>query len=498
MGILRRQSIKSSIATYIGVAVGTLNFMYLFPKFLLPEQLGLTRVMIAVAVIFSQISLLGTPAALIRFFPYFNNRQQKNYGFVSLMFRIVLVGFLIVSIVFLIFKNQIEELYRAKSPIFSQYYLYVLPMALFITVAELAFNYCRSLLKLPIPTFFREVMLRVFQSAALVFFILHLVSFKMFVVLFVGTYFLTMLLMIGYIFFLKQFFFFSKIHLEEKVSFRQIMRFSLFSFAASSAAVYTANIDTVLLGMLASLASTAVYSIAFFIGTIIQIPARSMNVIATSIVAEAWKNDDRKKIQELYTQTSLNQIIIGGFIFLIVWVNVDELLSILPAIYSTAKWAILIIGVGKLFDMATGINGEIILESKHVKVGLITNLFLIIISTAANYLLIPVYGVYGAAMATVLSLFSYNIIRMVFLFYEYRLQPFNMGTVKATALLLFCFGVYNVLPSTKDIWLDGIYRSIILALIFIFPLLIFKISPEINAAYKSGRLFLFKDRKDTQ
>src|SRR5690349_1910379 len=104
MGILRRQSIKSSIATYMGVAIGTFNFIYLFPRFLLPEQLGLTRVMIAVAVIFSQISLVGTPAALIRFFPYFNNQQQKNYGFVSLMFRIVLAGFIIVSILFLIFK----------------------------------------------------------------------------------------------------------------------------------------------------------------------------------------------------------------------------------------------------------------------------------------------------------------------------------------------------------------------------------------------------------
>ncbi|HYV91964.1 MAG TPA: polysaccharide biosynthesis C-terminal domain-containing protein [Chitinophagales bacterium] len=497
MGILQRQSIKSSIATYIGVAIGTFNFMYLFPKFLLPEQLGLTRVMIAVAVIFSQISLIGTPAAMIRFFPYFNNKQQQHHGFVALMFRIALVGFILVSVLFLILKNEIQELYLSKSPLFSQYYLFVFPIALFLTIAELAFNYCRALLKFPIPTFIREVMLRIFQSVAIIFFILHLVNFKGFIFLFIGTYFLHMLLMIGYVFFLKQFFFFTKIRIEEKVSFRQILRFSLFSFAASSAAIYTANIDTVLLGMFA-LDSVAVYSIAFFIGTIIQIPGRSMNVIAASMVAEAWKNDDRKKIQELYTQTSLNQLLIGGFIFLLVWVNVDGLLSILPPVYAQAKWVIFIVGIGKLFDMATGINAEIIFVSKHVKVGLVTNLFLIIIATVSNYFLIRAYDVYGAAAATVLSLFLYNIIRMVFLFYEYRLQPFNANTLKAIALLLVCFGVYYFLPSTKSIWLDGIYRSIILSVIFVFPLLIFNISPEINSAYKTGRLFIFKDRNNTR
>ncbi|MBA3757097.1 MAG: hypothetical protein H0X02_13130 [Nitrosomonas sp.] len=53
MGLLRRQSIKSSIATYIGIAIGYVNLILLFPKFLLPDQLGLTRVMISMAAIFS-------------------------------------------------------------------------------------------------------------------------------------------------------------------------------------------------------------------------------------------------------------------------------------------------------------------------------------------------------------------------------------------------------------------------------------------------------------
>jgi O-antigen/teichoic acid export membrane protein len=492
MGILQRQSIKSSVATYIGVGVGYVNLILLFPKFLQPEQLGLTRVLIAMAAIFSQVALIGTPFALVRFFPYFRNKEQRHHGFPALMLRIALIGFAVVSIFFLVMKEEMEQWFRVNSPLFSQHYLFVFPMALFMLLSELGFNYCRSLMKLPIPVFFKEVMLRIFQTFALLMLISHLVTFEQFVVLFVLSYFLQLLLMSGYIIYLQDFFFFSEVHLDDKVSFRQILRFSLFSFAAASVAIYTANIDTVLLGVLANLQSVAVYNVAFFIGTIIQVPARTMNMIASSIIADAWKLDDRRKIQELYTQTSLNQLIIGGFLFLLLWVNVDLLLSLLPAIYSQARWVIFIIGVGKLFDMATGINGEIISVSRHVKVGLITNLFLIIITTVANYLMIPIYGIYGAAIATALSLFVYNVIRMIFLYYQYQLQPFNTKTFQSLVLLMLCFIFYYLLPDKGDLWFNAAYKSIILSIAFLSPLLIFKISPEISAAYRNAVMFIIK------
>jgi O-antigen/teichoic acid export membrane protein len=215
-------------------------------------------------------------------------------------------------------------------------------------------------------------------------------------------------------------------------------------------------------------------------------------------VADAWRHDDQKRIQQLYSRTSLNQLIIGGFLFMMLWVNIDLLLSFLPTVYQQARWVIFIIGTGKLFDMATGINGEIISVSKHVKVGLITNLFLIAITTVANYLLIPVYGMYGAAAATALSMLVYNVIRMAFLYYEYRLQPFTVNTIKSIALLLICFGVYYVLPSTGNIWIRGIYQSVVLSAVFITPLLIFKISPEINAVYGSALLIFTNHRRNVR
>jgi O-antigen/teichoic acid export membrane protein len=485
MGIVQRQGLKASIATYIGTAIGAVNLMILFPRILAAEQLGLTRVFIAVAVLFSQAALLGAPFALIRYFPFFRNREKKHHGFITLMSLFVAAGFVVISIVLFTVRNPVTDLYERRSPLFADHFAWVFPLALFMTLAEVGFYYCRALLKLPIPVLFREVMMRLVQTGGVLLFAFHLIGFETFLAMFVGSYLVQVLLILGYIFYLKEFFFFAPIKLEGIVPLRQIQRYSLTMFAAVSAGIYSTNIDVIMMGYLLNLDNTAVYSIAFFIGTIIQIPARNMNMVAASVVAESWKRDDRTAIQKLYAQTAINQLLVGGFLLLMIWINVDLLLSFMPSFYAQAKWVILTIGIGKLLDMATGINGEIINASKHVNVNLYTNLMLIVISTVSNFLLIPLYGIMGAAVASALSVLFYNSVRMVFLYRAYNLQPFGWNTVKALSLIAVSFVLGWWLPSAANIWIDAAYRSLLVAVIFCAPLIVLKISPEINASFVS-------------
>lgn len=483
MGIVKRQSVQSSVVTYIGVLIGYVNLILLFPKFLSPEELGLTRLLLSMATIFSQFALIGTSISLLRFFPFLEDKKSKHHGFFSFALLVSLIGFFFFTAIFLLLHNQVTSLFSGKSALFVDYYYYVFPLSFFLVVFELFFMYTRALFKTVVPTLIREVVLRLLQTAALLLLVSGLVHFQGFLLLFIGSYLIHLLAIMLYVGYLKQLFIFSKINFEGIVPVRQVMRYSLFIFAAAIAAFYTSNIDQIMLGALIGLSSNAVYSIAFFVGAIIQIPGRAMNQVAIPIVSEAWKENNIKKLQELYTQTALNQLIIGGFIFCIVWINTDLLLSLLPPIYQQAKWAIFIVGMGKLFDSATGMNGEILMVSKHSKAILGTNVFLILVATVSNYLLIPVWGVCGSALATALSLFFYNMIRMVFLYYIYRIQPFNANTAKAFMLLIAVFAMYYLLPDSANMWVNGIYQSMIVTLLIVFSLIVFNISPEITASY---------------
>lgn len=487
MGIVKRQSVQASVISYAGVLIGYVNLILLFPKYLTQDQFGLTRLMISVGVIFSQFALLGTSVSLLRFFPYLQNKDQKHHGFLSFLLLIATAGFLFFTIVLLFFKKEVTDLFIVKSSLFVDYYYYIFPLSFFLMVYELFFMYMRSLYKNVVAILIKEVVLRLLQTLALLLFAFGVVDFDGFFVLFIGTYLAHLLAIIVYAAYLKQLFIFSKVDFKGIVSVRMIFRYSMFMFVTAIASYYTSNIDQIMLASLVGLKGNAVYTIAFFIGTMIQIPGRAMNQVSLPIITEGWKKDDIRKLQELYTQTSLNQLIIGGFIFLLIWINIDLLLSFLPEDYQQVKLIIIIVGFGKLFDLATGVNGEILLLSKHAKVTTITYLILIVAATVANLVLIPVWGIAGSALATAISLLLYNSIRMAFLYYKYQLQPFNLNTLKACLLLAGGLMLYWLLPETPNLWLNSIYQSAGITIIICVAIIFFRISPEIMVSYQWAR-----------
>jgi O-antigen/teichoic acid export membrane protein len=91
--------------------------------------------------------------------------------------------------------------------------------------------------------------------------------------------------------------------------------------------------------------------------------------------------------------------------------------------------------------MSNGVNTEIILNSPYYRFNLISILLLGMISFTANYLLIPVYGLTGAAAGSTLSILLFNLLKGGFLWFRLGIQPFNHQTIKALALLC---GVYAV------------------------------------------------------
>lgn len=478
MGIIQRQSIQASVITYTGALLGYLNFIVLYPIYLTPEQVGLTRLLIAVAVLFSQFALFGSSYTLQRFFPYFNDKQKKHYGILTLMYTIAGSGFVFYGILFYLFRSSIQSFYEERSSMFNIHYLFTYPIAFFLLVFELAFFYARSLLKTVVPTFIKEVLLRLLQTVVLFAYVLNWVDFHGFLILFTISYVLHFVVMLIYLAYLKQLFI-APIRVTGVMSLSKLNRYSLFVYLASIAAVYTSNIDVIMLGALAGLEQTAVYSVAFFIATLVIIPSRAMNQVSIPIIADAWKKNDIPKLHELYRKTSINQLLVGGYIYLMLWLNIDWMVQLLPVSYASVKWVFLIIGFGRLLDMATGINGEIILYSKHIRFNLATNIILIIVSTVTTLFLIPIYGVIGAAISIPVAYFTYNSIRMIFLRIVYSIQPFTLQTIKALVLFCTIAVAINFIPGADGSPLYPLLLTLPTTILYLFCVIQLKISEEI-------------------
>ena len=99
MGVIIKQSIKGTLVNAIGIGVGFLTTFFVITHYLTSEVVGLTRIMIDAAVLFSSFAQLGTTSSIIRFFPYFKDEESKNHGFFFWTLVVPLVGFLLFMVV---------------------------------------------------------------------------------------------------------------------------------------------------------------------------------------------------------------------------------------------------------------------------------------------------------------------------------------------------------------------------------------------------------------
>jgi O-antigen/teichoic acid export membrane protein len=235
-----------------------------------------------------------------------------------------------------------------------------------------------------------------------------------------------------------------------------------------------------MIGALLDLEQVAFYTLAFYIGSVIKVPGKSIVSISVPLLAKAWEEQNFKQIQTIYSKSSINQLIVGGLFFLCVWINIDAVFSILPEKFSHGKWVVLYIGLAQLFNVASGVNGSIIVNSKYYKYDLITNILLVIFTVISNYILIPKYGINGAAMATALSVFLFNLIRLILIKVKMGLQPFSLKTLYTVLILLGVYGISIYLPLSGNLYVDIIWKTFVVVAIFIPLLLALELSEDIN------------------
>jgi O-antigen/teichoic acid export membrane protein len=122
--------------------------------------------------------------------------------------------------------------------------------------------------------------------------------------------------------------------------------------------------------------------------------------------------------------------------------------------------------------------------SKYFRFNVLSLVILAVLAVMLNQWLIPLYGIDGAAWASAISLFLYNLVKMIFVWVKLGVQPFtfkNLGMVVISALVLLA-GLY--LPSFSNVFLDIFVRSTMITILFGGAVLVFKISPDVNELVK--------------
>ena len=122
MNKILKQSFWSTIIIYIGVVLGFINSIFLFPKFLSPDQIGLIRQIISASTILIPLATFGVSASYIKFYPTFRISKKEKNEYFTFYFLIISISYLFIFSILNFLFDDIKNVFTEKSEILFQYF----------------------------------------------------------------------------------------------------------------------------------------------------------------------------------------------------------------------------------------------------------------------------------------------------------------------------------------------------------------------------------------
>ena len=115
MGKVLKQSFWTTIIIYLGVLLGFINSLILFPNYLSTEQIGLIRQIISASSILIPLTTFGVSATYLKFYPNFKNDNRLKNEFLSIQFFFIIISFVIICSLLILFSDNIKKLAHNSS-----------------------------------------------------------------------------------------------------------------------------------------------------------------------------------------------------------------------------------------------------------------------------------------------------------------------------------------------------------------------------------------------
>ena len=473
MGIIAKQSIQGTIVTYLGVAVGFVTTFFVLTRFLSAEEIGLARVLIDAATLFIGLAQLGTSSSIIRFYPHFKAKRQvgenTEHGFFFWTILIPLVGFAIFAIIYCSCYSPLSRWFGEKSPLFVEYYYMVLPMAFFMLYQTIFETNANVRMHIVVPRVVRELITRVGLLVVYLLYAFELLTINGFVIALCGVYAVAMLCNMGYLFSLGEISLMPDWEFlrNNRALVRQYILYTGFLLISAVASVLAPTLSSFFITAEMGLSYTGIFAIATYIAVMVSIPYRSMTAIASPQLATAIKENNREETALLMQRVSSTLLLVGGMILCVIWLNIDLIFHILPngETYASARKVVLILGTSQLFIAVCSFTSSALNYSRFYAFSLLFSFVLTILSILLNNLLIPSFGMNGAAVSNLIAYAIYFLLIALTVRLTLQASTFTGQHLKIFILILLIISL-NVLWQKylpfDNIWFSSIIRTIVL------------------------------------
>lgn len=498
MGVIQRQTIKNNLIAYLAVMIGALASLYIYPLNL--ELKGYADALLKWALLIFPLMSLGMSVVIVRFLPYMEE-DPKVAGY-RLLTRGLVAVTLAVGLLALFnltlgetFVTLIQKLEWKPGKLATDRWA-IIGLVAAMAYASVLTAYLKNLRRIALPAVFTGLLPKLGLPALVLLYVYADISVSWFITGLVGVYFLGTLGLLVYTatqggLELR----WGKLPLKGKTN-RDMYSLAGFSIIGSLGSVLATHLDTLSINNYIGDFDTGVYSFAVFVTTVIAIPYKAVESIAAPIISSSWKEKDVKHLGFIYRETSSVLFAVGGLIYtgaVVCLPYVYDLTANTPQ-YAVGYSAALFLGAGLLIDQLTSLNGTLIGYSDYYRWNIVFVLLMGGINLLLNYIFIVQlsYGIVGAAAATAISLFVFNITKVIFLWVRAGIHPFTWSALWTGMVLLAVGALAYFLPLRLSPLLNLLIRGGLIALLFLAYLRFTNGVPPLKRVLRGGVKAMFQ------
>jgi O-antigen/teichoic acid export membrane protein len=201
------------------------------------------------------------------------------------------------------------------------------------------------------------------------------------------------------------------------------------------------RLDIVLVATLRSTAEAAVYTAATRFMTLGQLSAQAVSTAVQHRIAERMARDDLPGVARLYQAATGWVVLLAWPAYLLFAAYAGPVLALFGPDYAAGRGVTTILACTMLLATGCGMVDAVLNMAGRTAWTFYNALAAVAVNVVLDLLLIPGYGIVGAALAWSAAIVVGNLVPLGQLYWAMRLHPFGRGTLVAAALGVACFGV---------------------------------------------------------
>ncbi|AYO58044.1 polysaccharide biosynthesis protein [Chryseobacterium sp. 6424] len=491
MSVVARQGFKYSVVGYLGFLLGTFSAIFVFPYDM--EFYGKLRYVLPTAEMLLPIVVFGISFSNVKFFTK-THSDGKHQNFLSLSLAGITLNFIIFTAGYFaanyIFPSlQQTEMWQMKR--------LILPLILVLAFSTVFNKYLSNFKRIVIPNIFENLLPKLANLGAFCLFFFLGFPEKAAYAFFVGMFVVGLL---GYVYYTNRLERlqpdFSIEYIKKDALWKQVLNYSFYGFLGNIGNFIAVRIDSVMIGEYIGFEPNGVYNTLYSIISLITVPAMGLYSISAPLINKHLAENELEELDRMHKKSSLVLFFLGlvllscvlvGFPYLTHFIKNGELLR-------QSEPVIWVLGFAMLFDLATGFNGHIISLSKYYRFNIIVMLFLAITTVSLNFYFISNTNLelLGIAIATAISLTLFNIAKISFNYWKFRVFPLTIEMIYALIIGTLGITLAILLPSFESSLLNLFYKPAFVLTLFLIGNYFLKIFPLGDYLNKDFLKSLFK------